>query len=357
MADTDVNWAERAAIAERAVVRRHLRPVAGVVLGTAVARERWPRQLPAFPRPWHPWWQAQLLECLLDAQQRSPSTGRAQAITTLVRGIRLRNRGRWTTRRLSDTAWLGLAVQRAGGLAGRAGRPAERSVTEAFYRGWSEAGGGGLWGRRGARSGVKPVLANAPAAIMMARAHQVDFAGSILDWVSDTLVDPRSGLVRAGAVINADGLLADIDPTVHAGGQGSFLAACVELAHRDDHTRWGDRAVALVDAVQLRFANGHGSLPGAGGDDGGLQAGVLARYLADAAIRRPELEVAATRLVLGCAEQAWLGRHETVHGPVFSVDWGMPAAPPGRWVPEADLSVQLAGWMLMEAAARLQRSA
>ncbi|MGI5126504.1 glycoside hydrolase family 76 protein [Pseudonocardia sp. CA-107938] len=357
MADTDVDWAERAAIAERAVVRRHLRPVAGVVPGTAVARERWPRPLPSLPRPWHPWWQAQLLECLLDAQQRSPTTGRAQTITALVRGIRLRNRGRWTTRRLSDAAFLGLAVQRSGWLGGRAAAGAERAITEAFYRGWSEAGGGGLWSRRNARSGVKPVLANAPAAIMMARANQVDFAGSIMDWVFDTLVDPRTGLVRAGAVIEADGRLGRIDPTLHAGGQGSFLAACVELAHRDDHTRWGDRAVALVDAVQLRFANGHGSLPGAGAGDGGLQAGVLARYLADAAVRRPELEAAASRLVLGCAEQAWLGRHETGGGPVFSVDWAVPAAAPGPRVPEADLSVQLAGWMLMEAAARLQRSA
>ncbi|SHK81949.1 Predicted alpha-1,6-mannanase, GH76 family [Pseudonocardia thermophila] len=357
VADTDVDWTERAAAAERAVVRRHLRPVAGVVPSTRLGRERWPRKLPARPRPWHPWWQAQLLECLLDAQQRSPSAGRARTISALVRGIRLRNRGRWVTRRLADTAWLGVALQRAGPLAGRAGRTAEHSVTQAFYRGWSEAGGGGLWARRGARSGLKPALANAPAAVMMARVGQIDFAGSIADWIADTLVDEDTGLVRAGAVVSADGQLTSVDPAIHAAAQGAYLAACTELARRDDHSRWGDRAIAIVDAVQQRFANGHGSLPGAGGGDGGLQAGVLARYLADAGVQRSELTAAVRRLVLGCAEQAWLGRLESVGGPVFSVDWAIPAARPGKHVPEADLSVQLAGWMLMEAAARLQRSA
>lgn len=355
MADAGVDWAERAALAERAVVRRHVRPVAAIVLGTAIARERWPLTVPRLPRPWHPWWQAQMVECLLDAQQRSPAAERARVIAALVRGIRLRNRGLWVTRRLADTAWLAVAVQRAGGLGGHVGRSAERAAGQAFYRGWSEDGGGGLWWRAGASSGLKPAHVNAPAAIMMARADQVDFAASILDWMADTLVDPGSGLVRAGIAIGSDGEVLDVDPTVHAGAQGAFLAACLELARRDDHPRWGDRAIALVDAVQLRFANGHGSLPGAGGGDGGLQAGLLGRYLADAASRRGELEAAAGRLVLGCAEQAWLGRYETTGGPVFSVDWAVPAARPGRRVPESDLSVQLGGWMLMEAAARLQR--
>lgn len=357
--DAGVDWSERAATAERAVVRRHLRPVAGVLVGTAVAGERWPRPLLAWPRPWHPWWQAQFMECLVDAQLRSPTTGRARAVAALVRGIRVRNHGAWVTRRLGDTAWLGLAVQRAGALAGRGRMRAERAATEVFYRGWSEEGGGGLWWRRGpnAGGGLKSSHVNGPAAVMMARADQIDFAGSILDWVAETLLDPESGLVRAGVLIGADGSVREVDAAVHAGCQGSFLAACVELAHRDDHQRWGDRAVAAVDAVQRKLARGDGSLPGAGGGDGGLQGGVLARYLADAAMRRPELEAAAGRLVLASAEGAWNGRVDLPGGPTFSADWTMPALGPRRGRPEADLSVQLGAWMLLEAAARLQRAA
>jgi predicted alpha-1,6-mannanase (GH76 family) len=56
------------------------------------------------------------------------------------------------------------------------------------------------------------------------------------------------------------------------------------------------------------------------------------------------------------AEAAWQGRtdldHPTNGGPVFAPDWHRPARTPQSGVPEADLSVQLSAWMLLEAAAR-----
>jgi predicted alpha-1,6-mannanase (GH76 family) len=41
---------------------------------------------------------------------------------------------------------------------------------------------------------------------------------------------------------------------------------------------------------------------------------------------------------------------------VFSAEWRDPAPEPRAGLPEADLSVQLSGWMLLEAAARLQEA-
>jgi predicted alpha-1,6-mannanase (GH76 family) len=87
-----------------------------------------------------------------------------------------------------------------------------------------------------------------------------------------------------------------------------------------------------------------------------LFAGILARYLADAALRRPELTAAASRMVLASADAAWSGRAEVRGGPVFSADWLRPAAEPRKGTAEADLSVQLSGWMLLEAAATVQRA-
>jgi predicted alpha-1,6-mannanase (GH76 family) len=57
--------------------------------------------------------------------------------------------------------------------------------------------------------------------------------------------------------------------------------------------------------------------------------------------------------VLASADAAWRGRLEGRSGPVFSADWSRRAVMPRRGVPEADLSVQLSGWMVLEAAARL----
>jgi predicted alpha-1,6-mannanase (GH76 family) len=65
--------------------------------------------------------------------------------------------------------------------------------------------------------------------------------------------------------------------------------------------------------------------------------------------------------VLASADAAWQGRtdlddadldHPTDHGPVFAPDWRRPARTPRPGVPEADLSVQLSAWMLLEAAGR-----
>ena len=354
MAAASVDWSERAGVAERAVLRRHLRRIGGVVPGTRIGRVRWPRRHPSLPYPWHYWWQAHLLDCLIDAQRRDPQDRRAQLIGVCVRSVRLRNLGMWTNRYFDDVAWLGLALQRAGGLARRHHGPALAAITEQLHDGWTEDAGGGIWWRRG--DAVKNAPANGPAAILLARDGQVEFAAAITDWVSETLVDPESGLVRDGVRVGPDGTPKEVDGRIFTYCQGVDLGACVELAVRDGHLRWRDQSVALVDAMTNRMARADGVLPGCGGGDGGLFAGILARYLADAALRRPELTDAASRLVLASAEAAWAGRAEVRGGPVFSADWGRPAVEPRNGAPEADLSVQLSGWMLLEAAATLQHA-
>ena len=92
------------------------------------------------------------------------------------------------------------------------------------------------------------------------------------------------------------------------------------------------------------------------GGDGGLFNGILARYLADAAVRRPDLTPVAARLVLASADAAWRGRAEVAGGPVFAQDWRQPAVNRERVSPSRP-SVQLSAWMLLEAAAAAARSA
>ena len=75
----------------------------------------------------------------------------------------------------------------------------------------------------------------------------------------------------------------------------------------------------------------------------------------------------ARRIVLATAEQVWRFRLEVDGLPVFSADWSKDATMPQAGglvgatiagavassdIAERDLSVQLSGWMLMEAAAR-----
>jgi predicted alpha-1,6-mannanase (GH76 family) len=354
MAAADVDWRERAGIAERAVVRRHVRRVGGVLPGTRIGRVHWPRRTLAPLVPWHYWWQAHLLDCLVDAQLRAPHRPRAKAIAAFARSVRLRNGGSWLNRYYDDIAWLGLALQRGGTLVGRSGPSALPRITNRLHDGWTEGGGGGIWWRRD--DDFKAAPANGPAAILLARDGQTAFAAAVTDWMAETLVDPSSGLVRDGVRVAADGSVRAVEPYIYTYNQGVYLGACVELAARDGHQRWTDRALAIVDAVRHRLAGPDGVLPGSGGGDGGLFAGITARYLADAALRVPELADAARDLVFANAEAVWKGRAEIGGGPVFSAEWRDTAPEPRAGVPEADLSVQLSGWMLLEAAARLQEA-
>jgi len=124
------------------------------------------------------------------------------------------------------------------------------------------------------------------------------------------------------------------------------------------------------------MATPHGVIDWDTGDgDGGLFKGILVRYLAQVAVRLPDDSDAnrrtrkkAARLVLESAESVWNHRLEVDGLPVFATDWTSDARLPQNYgigssgineivsvvrVDERDLSVQLSGWMLMEAAAKV----
>jgi len=113
-------------------------------------------------------------------------------------------------------------------------------------------------------------------------------------------------------------------------------------------------------------------IKGAGGGDGGLFNGILARYLALVATALPQRGTddekacqTARSVVFASAEAAWEHRQTAEDLPLFSAFWEREAELPtagskeaefvegavnSSQIPERDLSVQLSGWMLMEAA-------
>ncbi|HEX2133340.1 MAG TPA: glycoside hydrolase family 76 protein [Actinophytocola sp.] len=358
-------WAARAAVAERAVLIRHLRRV-WALPGTRLGAAAWP------PSPrhrlhthWNYWWQAHLLDCLVDAQQRHPHPGRAATIHRLVRGIRLRN-GSWTNAYYDDVAWLGLALLRAHECEQVPVEVPLTAIAAQLREGWTDHAGGGIWWRRG--DDFKNVPANGPAAILFARwaalgGERTDRqrARSMTEWMEQLLVDPETGLLWDGLYVDPDGSVRDVVRTVYTYCQGVFLGACVELAAGDTSGVWVHRAERTIRAVAVHLVD-HDVLRGRGGGDGGLFAGILARYLALAATRLPALGSdagpVAARIVVASAQAAWRNRGLARGGPLFGPEWARPADVPHsartRRV-ERDLSVQLSGWMVLEAAAMLER--
>ncbi|MDI3313463.1 MAG: glycoside hydrolase family 76 protein [Mycobacterium sp.] len=363
----DQTWANRAASAEAAVAKRHLKRLwglpgtqLGVVAWPAARRDRWFGS-------WHYWWQAQLLDCLVDAQLRDPKPERRTKIRRQIRTHRLRNVGRWINDYYDDMAWLALALERAARVAGVNCRRALDTLTNQFLHApMSEDGGGIPWRKRDQFFNAP---ANGPAGIFLARyGDRLRRAEQIADWIDTTLIDPQTHLVfdgvKAGSLVRAQ----------YTYCQGVVLGLETELAARTGsqaRERHAERVRRLVAAVSEHLAP-NGVIRGAGGGDGGLFAGITARYLALVATTLPKdtagdvaARETARSLVLSSAQSAWDHR-QTVNGlPLFGAFWDrtaeLPTAdgPPAKFVDgavvgseaaERDLSVQLSGWMLMEAA-------
>jgi len=360
----DQQWANRAASAEAAIAKRNLRrlwQLPGTQLGV-VGCPPTPKDLTF--GTWHYWWQAHLLDCLVDAQVRDPQPARLGQITRQIRGHRLRNNGRWTNSYYDDMAWLALALERAGRLTGVERPKALRTLSEQFVNSWVPEDGGGIPWRKQDQFFNAP--ANGPAGIFLARYDdRLRRAQQMADWIEDTLIDPETHLVfdgiKGGSLVRAQ----------YTYCQGVVLGLETELSARTKDDRHPPRVRRLVAAISEHMAPA-GVIKGAGGGDGGLFSGITARYLALTATYLPggSAEDIATRdtartIVLASAQAAWDNR-QTVDGlPLFGPFWDRTAEIPtvggkeaqfvegavnASEMPERDLSVQLSGWMLMEAA-------
>ena len=353
-------WAARAAVAERSIRGRHLRRTPWAP-GSRLAVLSWPAHWRH--RLWVEygyWWQAHVLDCLIDAQLRAPDAERLRLIRRLPRALRRRNYGRWLNRYYDDAAWLALAMGRSERLLGVDNGAARAVIAKTLYDAWRTDGpGGGIPWRRG--DTFRNVPANGSMALVMARVGRIQRAGEAVDWIHDHLWDNESDLILEGLRPDAR------DSRVYTYNQGLVIGAELELVLAGRNASRLDRLVAAAASNLSR----DGVLHGCGGGDGGLFGGITVRYLAAVARELPgtgEREVRirerARGLVLASAEAAWAHRAETPEGVFFGPEWDVPAVVPTRRgsvghggassdPAERDLSTQLGGWMLLEAAATL----
>ncbi len=332
----------RAMAAESAVVRRYVHRHGPFAWAHAAT--------PGAPgaRTWHYWWHAHLLHVLRDAQEHRPDPRRARLLRALHRGVTLRTVGRWTTPFHDDVAWMTLALQRYDVHDRRIDRLTHR-LREAI----DPAVGALPWA-------VDSVLynapANGPAAIALAWSAHRGAAVDLDAWVAATLDDPATGLVRDGV---EHGI---VRPELWTYNQGVAIGSALALAEgapdADAREAHEARAAAIVRAVARWCAADDGLFPAAGGGDGGLFAGILARYLAEAAVwfrahaadddHREVADIAAG-LVHRNADALWERRAEGV----FPADPRRPGRASGD---DLDLSVQVGAWITLEAVVSLERS-
>ncbi|MEY8565742.1 glycoside hydrolase family 76 protein [Corynebacteriaceae bacterium 7-707] len=379
-------WDHRADLAEQAITERHGGRLWGVPR-TNLAVVAWPPTTrDKLFYHWHYWWQAHYIDCQVDAALRRSTRLRLSFIRRTIRGMRIRNFGRLTRNNYyDDKAWLALAMERVEGL-DRYGRVRYRHALEAdIFNGVDNLTGVMPW-----RTGETfyNVPTNGPVAILAARTGRTGLAEQLIDWVHANLID-TDGLVMDGIKMKLSG--PETVPEIHAYCQGVMIGANLELARAQRREAGIDmdavdpvgtqaltRVHRLVEAVSQHMTNPNWSLDWkARGGDNGLFKGILARYLALVATSLPGDDRAsaatrrlARRIVLRSAESVWRYRLEIDGLPVFPASWGGDAVLPqsgglmgaalsgsaaAAEIPERDLSVQLSGWMLMEAAAAVTR--
>ena len=381
------NWSFRADEAARSVTRLFGQRLF-FLPGTHIAAILRPSgRLKNLSRPWHYWWQAHYLDCLVDAGRRElgspgrrgakfdgenrPSAGRLAS--RLVTGIRLRNLLTVVNNYYDDMAWLALATLRLDKLAEdsrkRTGRQRNAKVLQSLTLQFDSAstddlGGGTFWSTK---RDFKNTPATAPVALYYARTGNRAKAQALLDWLDARLYEPGQGLYRDGLRISGTGDVV-LEETIYTYNQGPVLGALLELGGEANL----GRAAALVAAVARSLTHPAPLLGRTaavlrceGRGDGGLFTGILVRYLALAAVdeRLPaETRATAAALVNDTAEALWEGRRilpaqDRLARPgshlVFSDRTELPAR---RSYPEGaavELSTQLQAWMVLEAAASI----
>lgn len=384
---TAPDWSLRADEAARSVTRlfgQRLFFLPGTHIAAIVRPSRGLKNL---ARPWHYWWQAHYVDCLVDAGRRElgtdgrpgarfdgadrPSAGRLAS--RLVTGIRLRNFLTVVNSYYDDMAWLALSTLRLEHLARdsrtKAGRRRNARVLQSLTLQFDSAstddlGGGTFWSKK---RDFKNTPATAPVALYYARTGQTGKAQALLEWLDARLFDPDQGLYRDGLRIAPGGDVV-LESAIYTYNQGPVLGALLELGGGANLTRAASlvasvaRSLALPAPLAGRSAT---VLRCEGTGDGGLFTGILARYLALAALDRrlpAATRTTAAALVNDTAEAFWEGRRLLAAGDplarnggriVFSTRPELPARdtyPAGAAV---ELSTQLQAWMVLEAAAAI----
>lgn len=353
--------AQRADLAERAIVDRHVRLLwgePGIQLGILY----WPASLfeQSLIGRWCYWWQAHLLDCAIDAASRHRTPERMARVVALARGVWIRNISSWTNSYYDDMSWLVLALERAERLLGVRFGEAIPELRTALYDGWQPDIGAVPWR---SHDDYYSTSAIGPTGIAMARSGELPRAAALSEFLHTRLRNTTSGLIADG-VHEPDGRIDRATPTYC---QGVAIGLETELAMRTGISIHRRRAIDLIAATADRLTHA-GVITAASGNDSGLFMGILARYLAEAALTLGD--TTAANIVHASARAVWEHRAEVGDLPLFGMDWTRPVTVPDRpgtfsqltHSPDAaanlsrDLSVQLSGWMVLEADYRLTRA-
>lgn len=241
------------------------------------------------------WWNAHMLDVLVDGYERTGDESYLPKMKALLEGIEVRNGGRYQNVFIDDMEWLGIACLRAYQLTDdEQYKEVADLLWEEIKGGWSDVHGGGITWKTDTPN-LKNAISNAPAAILAMYFYEIEedeedleWAQNIYAWLKDTLVDPNTGLVwdhieliNEEAVIKRDWIFTYTVGT-YIGAANLLHQATGDQMYLNDAN---ESANAVMNSGQLTK---EGLLKDEGQGDGGLFKGILVRYLTQLTLN-PEL--------------------------------------------------------------------
>lgn len=301
--------------------------------------------------PFSYWWQAHVIDVLLDGYLRNRRKEYLIQIQKELAGVYVKNGNTLLNNWYDDMEWMALALLR---LYDVTQSEEYKRQTELLWMdiktGWNQYQGGGIAWKKD-QVDYKNTPANAPAAILAYRLYErfqrpedLAWAEKVFLWNYDNLVDKQTGFVWDGKNRTGDETI-DYD-WEYTYCQGVMVGAALERYKATGNGENLELALKIAREAERRFCESDGVLRYEGKDDCGLFRGIMIRYFAELA--EFTSEAAGIRAMI-------------LHNRDILVDKGLD----GRWLagkswcqpPEVqvDLAQHLSGIMLCEAAARLEK--
>ena len=306
------------------------------------------------------WPQAHALDVLVDAYQRTQKQEYKDYMDKWFTGVNAKNGNTFLNEFYDDMEWNALAMLRAHEATGDVKyKNAVDAVWTDIKTGWNTTMGGGIAWRK-AMPYYKNTPANAPAAILAARLYKkfnnpadLEWSKKIYAYVKDSLYNRSTGMVYDGINSDNDGKRNTTWKFTY--NQGTFIGAALELFTITNDAGYLNDALqaanfALSDNTLTNFTDN--LMRDEGGGDGGLFKGVLVRYLTQLTLTPGVLSSDKQRYVNYLkhnAETLWregTDKNYLLYGSYWK---NKPGA-------TTDLTIQLSGAMLIEAAALLKKN-
>lgn len=308
------------------------------------------------------WWNAHVMDLLVDGYNRTKSPIFTQRMTALKSGVFAKcqssTTNKWWNTFYDDMEWMGLATFRAyEATKDDVWKTSAIDLWNMIKGGWTNVKGGGImWA--GGSPNSKNACSNAPAMILAGKLYKLtgeqtylDWAKKIQIWMADSLVDSKTGLVWDAVGNHNYG-------NCYTYNQGTYMGGCVELYNITGEQKYLDAAVKVADyvinpaSVEKKFSIG-GILTGEGTGDGGLFKGIFMRYLQQFIsykILDPDRQEKYIRYFLINGKSVW---DTAVQKPeiFFSNTW-MDRLPVTQ---KHDLATHISGTMLFEQLAEMDR--